>query len=129
MAKRKRKPGRAGASRPAAGAPPQPRKPEPRPHFHYERRPGYGGDYEIQLTLADAPDGGQAIVARIRAPGGEPFELTRRALGPNHPRLVSDAAQSFGVPAGLEPTILEDILWECRSWAHRDNARRRAERE
>jgi len=128
MAKRKRNRARSAERkepRSTALRPGPERQPEPRPHFHYERRPGYGGDYDIQLTLLDAGDGGQAVVGRIRPPGGQAFELTRRKLDRQGPPLESDAAKAFGVPAGLDPALMRQILWECRSWVQRDNVRRR----
>ena len=128
MARRNRDRRRSGARKEGAQGtvvrPARPHRPEPRPHFHYERRPGYLGDYEIQLTLLDTDDGPQAVVGRIRAPEGEAFELTRRVLDPSQPRLVSDAAQTFGVPPGLDPAVMREILWECRAWVEQDNARR-----
>ena len=125
MARGKRNRNRSSRRKSPAGAAPLPqasRRPSPRPHFHYERRPGHLGDYEIQLTLADVDDGGQAVIARVRPPGGEPFELTRRVLGPKTPRLTSDATRTFGAPPGLPPAVLREILLECRAWTQRDNA-------
>jgi len=112
--------GRSAGAQPAAARPPQ-----PRPHFHYERIPGYLGDYEVQLTLLDLEDGRQAVIGRVRAPGGQAFELTRHEFPAGAPRLVSDATQGFGPPPGLDPRLLHDMLLECRGWAFRDNVRRK----